>query len=139
MTPTAEQIAKLPRWAREQIASLEADIRERDGIILSLKGAPTQTRVELQPRGFGDGILYQADEAKVRFYMGDNPNRQDWIDVYLPLASQHSQAYKEGHHRFPYALQLRGSSRFAVFHDSSNSSLLALTCHATQVERSGLA
>lgn len=116
---TAEELDKLPKWARDKIIRLHAQARNIEEEAKVAYGENPQTKIELSPIGsLGDEKLNLPDSASVRFFLGDNPNRQDWIDVSFPFVHQ------KGH--MGIGVQLRASSAIITQHDCSNSSIVTL-------------
>lgn len=84
MTP--EQRARLPKWALKEVermernvASLQAEIDERDGKFAEWKGLPRVfvDHYDKSPRPVA------TDRDSLRFYVGDLIRPNDWIDVSL--------------------------------------------------------
>lgn len=79
MTVTDEQIAKLPKWAQNEILRLRADIKSADAKLRKALGEEP-SRVLVNP--YGDVPLYLRDHETVRFYL-TGEMRDGYIDVTL--------------------------------------------------------
>lgn len=128
MTDERSPHDKLPRWARQEIARLEAQVREQGDRLAFLEAKRPPTRVEIT-QGPSFEPANSSDDSTVRFVMGDRnlDLRQNWIDVSLAWT------HKGG--RFPFAVQLRASSGLSVALDSSNSALVMLFENAGAVAK----
>lgn len=127
---TADELDKLPKWARDKVIRLYSQARlaiiDRDAVY----GVNDTTRIELKPNGsLTSKTLNLSDDAEIKFYLGDNPNRQDWISFSLMYA------FTKG--RYPFGVQMRASYRCAHLQDSSNSEIVTLSQFAGQVEKDG--
>ena len=125
--PTPEQIAKLPRWARDHIKNLEwaateakrdhkslFDSQEKTGLIYGTIG-----NIYDNPKYLEDGPY-----SYVRFYMNGHipdPDKRaegDWIELCR------SEAYDPDTNRriiSPDTMEIRSSRSFAIHPKSSNS------------------
>ena len=117
MKPTPEQIAKLPKWAQEYIATMES--RERNAIkaLDELKGgrpdSPIQVERSTDPSDKRYESAYRVPGNCVRLYLDRNePER--WIEV--NLSGKHSQtAAWRGR-----SIEVRGSNALAFRASASN-------------------
>lgn len=131
-TFTPDELAKLPRWATQKIAALEISAREAQAALTVFAGAQPPSRVEFQPHtGIGNPKLFAPDDVTIRFFLGDHPHREDWIEISLPY-------HFKAKGRYARAVQLRASGRIVTFHDASNSSFVTLADMAADLVQDGL-
>lgn len=114
MNPSPEQIAKLPKWAREHVRVLEMRLQEATDAINPDR---TGTRVIANPFGSAATRRFEESDAVVRFMIGPDPNPDgdDWsqyVDACIIEASP----------THPRHLRIRsGSAAVLVRPESSNS------------------
>jgi hypothetical protein len=75
MTPTNNQLERLPKWARDHINLLTMRLAEANDVLARQRGGQ-RSRVLVEPNGYNSAPEYYArDTATVRFMLGD-----DWTD-----------------------------------------------------------
>src|SRR5690349_15983797 len=118
---TAEQRAKLPKFARTEIARLEREVDELQELLAAARAStPTRILTDVYARPMGRPLGYLPSDLKLRFALANeetpgvpvdaDETRHSYIDVCIRYDA------KNGEH----ALELAGDSQLVVAHYSSN-------------------